>query len=301
MKITLLAVLVLLTIHVNAIRGYDSKIGVLGLRAAQIKQLEEKVKEQETIMSPDNPQYIRKKQEVEALYEAYNGHTPDEIECPILDPQDEGWDHFYEPSSHPEIKRITDALVANFDDIESDLFNILNKEDFTTWPEDINITNGWVVFGLWAFGLRVPQNVGKCPKIEALIKKLIPERDISTVTFTSLRPGGYISPHKGPIGYSEHMLRIHMPVIVPIPNEKQGIQVGGLFRKYKRGEPMVFDDSMMHSAWNFSNQTRINLMLDFKFYDKMYVVDPMVSNVADFMYEDENYKRIFKEYLPPKH
>jgi aspartyl/asparaginyl beta-hydroxylase (cupin superfamily) len=75
-------------------------------------------------------------------------------------------------------------------------------------------------------------------------------------------------------------------IIVPNPNEKCAIRVGNVTKKWGRGEVLIFDDFISHEAWNFSDQTRVNLLMDIKYTEKDYMVKKRNTNIdcrnADF-------------------
>jgi ornithine lipid ester-linked acyl 2-hydroxylase len=77
-------------------------------------------------------------------------------------------------------------------------------------------------------------------------------------------------------------LRLHLGILC---NEKSAIKVGDDIKEWKKGEVLIFDDYIMHEAWNFSNQTRIILLLDFKF-KKDYIDDSIFQNSIP-SYSDE--------------
>lgn len=83
--------------------------------------------------------------------------------------------------------------------------------------------------------------------------------------FSALAPGSYITPHKGYEGYSNHILRLHLGLVCP---EGCGIKVGRKVMHWKEGKTLAFDDFITHEAWNYSNQTRIILLVDFKYGEK---------------------------------
>jgi aspartyl/asparaginyl beta-hydroxylase (cupin superfamily) len=71
---------------------------------------------------------------------------------------------------------------------------------------------------------------------------------------------------------------------VPNPNEKCAIRVGNITKKWHRGQVLIFDDFITHEAWNFSDQIRINLLLDIKYTEKSYMIrnNDIDCHTADF-------------------
>lgn len=67
--------------------------------------------------------------------------------------------------------------------------------------------------------------------------------------------------HTGWEDLANHVLRIHIPLIVP-PGEYCGTWVEGEVQTHKEGEIIVFDDSKVHRAFNHSNKERLVLIID---------------------------------------
>lgn len=186
-----------------------------------------------------------------------------------LDCEDDGKKCFYDEEDwNDELRNIVSTLEANYEVIKGELHNIC-ENDFMKWPEKI-CKSGWKVFGLYGFGRKLEQNTVKCPKTTEIIERLLPCDEITTVGFSSLDPGTYITPHKGYDGYSDNILRLHLALIVP--KDKCGIRVGNCKRSWKEGKCLIFDDFITHEAWNFGEYTRINLLMDIKYLHKSYML-----------------------------
>lgn len=155
---------------------------------------------------------------------------------------------FYNPADFP----FTASLEANWRDILDELL-ALEQEQFAKWPED-NYTGRWEVFGLYAFGRKLEDNCRKCPVTAALVAEI---PGLTTAGFSVLMPGTHIRPH---VGYTRTVLRCHLGLVIP---DDCGIRVGNETRVWRRGECMVFDDTVEHEAWNHSSTSRIVLLFDF--------------------------------------
>jgi ornithine lipid ester-linked acyl 2-hydroxylase len=77
--------------------------------------------------------------------------------------------------------------------------------------------------------------------------------------FSILSPGKHIPPHDGPY---KGVLRYHLGLIVPEPEDLVGIRVGGEVAHWTEGGSLVFDDTYEHEAWNDSDGTRVVLFVD---------------------------------------
>ena len=74
--------------------------------------------------------------------------------------------------------------------------------------------------------------------------------------FSVLRPHTHIPPHTGMLNTR---LICHIPLIVP---HGCRLRVGNDTRAVVAGQPMIFDDSIEHEAWNDSDETRVVLLFE---------------------------------------
>lgn len=109
--------------------------------------------------------------------------------------------------------------------------------------------------GLYAFGRKLKNNCQLCPEKKRLVE-MIP--GMTTVLFSSLKPGTHIVLH---VGYPNVVLRCHLGLIVPA---RCALQVKSQTRNWQEGKCLIFDDSVEHEAWNYSEANRIVLVIDFK-------------------------------------
>jgi ornithine lipid ester-linked acyl 2-hydroxylase len=132
----------------------------------------------------------------------------------------------------------------------------LKSEQFIDWPEKNICKKKWEVFGLYAYGIKINDNCQLCPQTTRLVD-MIP--GITTAGFSWLKPETHILPH---IGYSNGVLRCHLGLI--IPDNKCALRVGNQTKNWQEGKCLIFDDTIEHEAWNYSNANRIVLLIDFK-------------------------------------
>jgi Aspartyl/Asparaginyl beta-hydroxylase len=86
---------------------------------------------------------------------------------------------------------------------------------------------------------------------------------LRTALYSRLDPGAVLEAHMGWQDLANHVLRVHLPLIVP--NETQGLAglwVDGCVECHAVGRVVCFDDSKTHRAFNYSNEYRIVLILD---------------------------------------
>ena len=97
------------------------------------------------------------------------------------------------------------------------------------------------------------------PRTVALLQSL--GDVLRTALFSRLEPGAMLEPHTGWSDLANHVLRLHIPLVVP-PGGLCGTWVDGCVETHERGRPLLFDDSKTHRAFNYSDGERLVLILD---------------------------------------
>lgn len=171
---------------------------------------------------------------------------------------------FYESNLY----EFTKVFSKNFELILTELNAIVNLPldslDKQTWagerPSYLETTGdenlAWKTYVFKFFCIEHLPNLSSCPQIASLLKKF-PE--IVTAEFSMLAPNSHILPHRG---YTDKLLRSHLGLV--IPDGDLGIKVGAETRSWSQNKWLVFDDSLVHEAWNKSNYNRIVFMIDFE-------------------------------------
>ena len=102
---------------------------------------------------------------------------------------------------------------------------------------------------------------------------------LRTALFSQLAPGSVLEEHTGWADLANHVLRLHIPLIVPTNNSNSsnidnnndndnsnddlcGTWVDGCVETHAVGRPLLFDDSKIHRAFNYSDGNRIVLIVD---------------------------------------
>jgi beta-hydroxylase len=151
-----------------------------------------------------------------------------------------------------------------------DEYHQLNGARFIHWPEKDIYENrqgrphegSWDVFGLYAFGKKIPSNCAVCPRTTKAVESI---PGMMQAGYSILAPGTHINPHKGYLGYSEAILRAHLGLIVP---EGCRMRVEKETQSWEPGRVLIFDDMMEHEVWNDSGETRVVLLVDFTVPEK---------------------------------
>jgi Aspartyl/Asparaginyl beta-hydroxylase len=87
---------------------------------------------------------------------------------------------------------------------------------------------------------------------------------LRTALYSRLDPGAVLEAHTGWQDLANHVLRVHLPLIVPHETYGlAGLWVDGCVECHQVGRVVCFDDSKTHRAFNYSKESRIVLILDF--------------------------------------
>jgi aspartyl/asparaginyl beta-hydroxylase (cupin superfamily) len=152
--------------------------------------------------------------------------------------------------SLPDIRREfldyfqTDAKIPKAHEI--DQYNIpISSADGPAWRTlYLKVYNGWF-----------EKNVAKFPLTYALLKNM---PNVTCVMFSVMEPGNVIPVHSGVM---RGILRYQIPLVLS-PQGECTIEVSGVRRQYRLGEPLMFDDNNPHTVSNFTDGARVILFLD---------------------------------------
>jgi Aspartyl/Asparaginyl beta-hydroxylase len=191
-------------------------------------------------------------------------------------------------AEYPELQIVLDHLG----DIREEAQSI---SQWTAWPEEQHYSAGadddendgefadksvpWTVFPLCycfpaddeAKRAWVPVMARAVPRTATLLQR--PElRRLRTALFSRLAPGARLFAHTGWSDLANHVLRVHVPVVLPPASTVQGrperslcgLWVDGVVQTLAPNELVCFDDSKMHWAFNYDAEERVVLILDFE-------------------------------------
>jgi aspartyl/asparaginyl beta-hydroxylase (cupin superfamily) len=152
---------------------------------------------------------------------------------------------FYSTAEFPFLK----ILEQNREVILSEYLASADKSK--PWFET-NLHNGkWRTYGIKFKGENIDN---ECPETTKLVNQL-PRTYIAG--FSTLKSGCKIHPHTG---YTGDVWRAHLGLVCP---DNCWIKVGGEEYRWKEGEVVVFDDTILHEAANESDTDRVVLIVDF--------------------------------------
>ena len=194
-------------------------------------------------------------------------------------------DYFMKIEKFPQFK----ILESNYENLLIELKEVLKNDItkvFEPWIEknlyEESNEEGWDVAPLMIGGVPISDRCIKFPVLMDLVSNI---SGVMSVSYSLLKPDTHIVPHKGYDDYSEKVLRFHMGMI--IPKGDIGIRVENEVRTWEEGKCFVFDDYMVHEAWNYTEEDRIVLIIDF-------LREKFVSNVK---FTDNNFIKSSTQYL----
>jgi len=173
---------------------------------------------------------------------------------PILDTS-----HYF-----PNAERFTNALPDIRREalaVAGTLGHVPRFHDLMPEQTEISANDGrdWRMFILKAYGIPVPKNLRRCPRIAALLDET-PEAVSCVLSF--LAPGKHIPRHRGPF---RAILRFHL--MLAMPCDRNGVpaselNIDGEPHRLAEGDSLLWDDTYPHEVWNRSDDVRIALLLD---------------------------------------
>ena len=144
-----------------------------------------------------------------------------------------------------------DLLEANWVPIRDECLAVGN---YVRWPESIYNGN-WDVYGIYDLqGYLIEENATRCPKTTEVLKRI---PNLRTAGFSKLGAGAHIKPHKG---YTDAVLRCHLGLV--IPEGDCALKVEEIVYNWKEGKAFIFNDRLLHEAWNYTDSDRYVLLLD---------------------------------------
>lgn len=151
--------------------------------------------------------------------------------------------------------KVVEILEENWECIRDECEKV-SGADFTQWPEKSIYQGQWDVYGIYDLqGNLIEPHSKKCPATTQTLRQ-IPR--LRTGGFSMLAPGCHIRPH---VGYTDEVLRAHLGLSIPKGNCH--LKVGDTLYTWEEGKAFVFDDRILHEAWNKTPHPRYILLVDF--------------------------------------
>lgn len=147
------------------------------------------------------------------------------------------------------------------EDIKGVIVNRFENRDISNWlnhPEAWKVS--WFRYEFTSDGEEHlnSERLEYFPTIKKILKEL--EGQVGHLTYSIMEPDTVISRHTGPENRKGEHLRIHLPLI--IPEGDIFFEVNG--EEIDWSEPFGFNNQYLHSAYNYSSQRRLILLIDIK-------------------------------------
>jgi aspartate beta-hydroxylase len=152
---------------------------------------------------------------------------------------------------------IVGYLESNYPAIRDEIL-ALEATGFHRESERIDRTGDWDVVFLYERGRRRDEACRACPVTNHGIEAYPAMRTPAGLIYVSrMRPGTHIAPHRGPTN-----LRLRCHLAIKVPTGDCAIRVGDETRRWQEGRCLVFDDFLVHEAWNHTDEDRVVLIVD---------------------------------------
>ncbi|MCB1488614.1 MAG: aspartyl/asparaginyl beta-hydroxylase domain-containing protein [Bauldia sp.] len=122
--------------------------------------------------------------------------------------------------------------------------------------EAISVDTNWRTFMLCAYGHVSEEATRLCPETWRALQ-YIP--GLKAAMFSIFEPGKHLPPHRGPYN---GVLRFHLGLKVPKTGDV-AIRIADHICHWEEGKALIFDDAYRHEAWNYSDEVRVVLFVDF--------------------------------------
>ncbi len=155
-----------------------------------------------------------------------------------------------------ELEENWSVIRAELDEVLKRRENLPNFQDISPDQKHLAKEDKWKTFFFFAYGLDSPANAARCPRTSGLLKAV---PGAQTAFFSILSPRMHIPAHCGPY---KGVIRCHLGLIVPKPEEACRIRVADTIAHWEEGKCMFFDDTYEHEVWNETDGVRVVLFMD---------------------------------------
>ena len=164
---------------------------------------------------------------------------------------------FVEVERFPELRQLTDNWKTIRDEALKlfDEGHIRAAAGYTDLGFNSFFRRGWKRFYVKWYDEPLPSAKALCPKTVALVQSI---PTVNAAMFALLPPGSKLGAHRDPFAGS---LRYHLGLVTP-NSDTCRIVVDGEPYFWRDGEPVMFDETFIHTAENRSDVTRIILFCD---------------------------------------
>jgi aspartate beta-hydroxylase len=183
-------------------------------------------------------------------------YVPDVPTAPFLDTALQPWTPLLR-EAYPEIRTEALSLMLDGRDLE-EFIKVQAGDRIGNYLGGVRPS--WDAFFFYRHGTRYDENHRRCPRTSAVLESIDLARipgQTPEICFSVLAPGTHILPHHGVTNARTVM---HLPLIVPPQCALNLVDRGT--HHWVEGEPVMFDDTFLHEAWNRSDSVRVILLMD---------------------------------------
>jgi len=152
-----------------------------------------------------------------------------------------------------DLKEYKHDIIKEYHNVRPILFKNISPE---TAPDKYFKDANWNVFILLTYGNYIKENCNKCPITSFIIKK---HKIIKTAMFSILPPNSSMNQHRGPL---KGVLRCLFKLEFNGDDNTACLQIKDSIFDWNKMDYIIFDDTLMHKAWNNSPNPRVVLFLD---------------------------------------
>ena len=155
-------------------------------------------------------------------------------------------------------KPIEDKIPVIKRELNKVINDMVSCKDVYDWVDFA--PDGWTAFPIFSYpeGNNIEGITEKVPLTAHIIKHAIPNH--GTVALSRLLGNNYIKPH---CGFQGDFLRYHLGLKVPKGDLGLRVIEEDKIYRWEEGKSFIFDDRKEHEAWNYSDEERIVLIIDF--------------------------------------
>ncbi|GAC1493676.1 MAG: aspartyl/asparaginyl beta-hydroxylase domain-containing protein [Solirubrobacteraceae bacterium] len=167
---------------------------------------------------------------------------------------------FFDNDEFPWTQRIEAdwrLIRVELDRVLEDRDHLPNFQDISVDQATITNDDKWKTYFLYGYGFKSEANCARCPETARLCAEI---PGMKTAFFSILSPHKHIEEHRGPY---KGVLRYHLGLRIPEPNDGCRIRVDDEVRHWQEGRSLIFDDTFEHEAWNDTDEVRVVLFVDF--------------------------------------
>lgn len=157
---------------------------------------------------------------------------------------------FYSPAEFAFV----DLIEANWKVISSELERLDDKQIFL-WKKAF-FQESLGLFELYTCGRKNEKNCRLCPETTHLVERI---PNLETASFSVLAPITHTAISDTKCGYG--VLRCHLGLFTP---DQSGIQIEGMSQAWSEGKCLMFNSTVKHEMWNWSDRPHAILLIDFK-------------------------------------